>query len=65
MTKGKENAYAPFKQLNLIALDSEGRKFTNCTSLGVEFEAKGEGLRFDDSTSTFESIAKSLQTDSY
>jgi hypothetical protein len=32
------------RQLSLIALDSEGRKFTNCTALGAEIMTKGDGL---------------------
>ena len=30
--------------LNVIALDSEGRKFTNCTSIDVNFDLKGAGI---------------------
>jgi hypothetical protein len=30
--------------LNLIAFDKEGRKFTNCTSMEVSFDLKGEGI---------------------
>jgi hypothetical protein len=30
--------------LNLIALDKNGRKFTNCTSIDPVFELKGAGI---------------------
>jgi hypothetical protein len=36
--------------LSAIALDQEGRKFTNCTSLGFAFEVKGDGVATEEST---------------
>ena len=40
----KADEKTDLKQLSLIALDSEGRKFTNCTTLGAEIMTKGDGL---------------------
>lgn len=31
-------------RLNIIALDRQGRKFTNCTGVNAQFEIKGEGI---------------------
>lgn len=36
-------------RISLMAVDKDGRKFTNCTSLQVNFESKGETtLQLDD-----------------
>jgi hypothetical protein len=41
----------------VIALDQQGRKFTNCTSVMAAFELKGEGiLQGIDTDNSYESI---------
>lgn len=43
--------------LSIIALDQQGRKFTNCTSVATQFELKGESiLSFLPSNNTYEEL---------
>ena len=43
--------------LSVIALDQQGRKFTNCTAVMTQFEVKGEGiLQTIGTNNTYEAI---------
>lgn len=33
--------------LNVIALDQQGRKFSNCTSLGFEYKTKADNIKIE------------------
>jgi len=48
--------------LNLIALDKNGRKFTNCTSIDVTFDLKGAGiLQYSPSPKSYQGIKNYVQ----
>lgn len=40
--------------LRVLAKDSQGRKFTNCTALEVDYKSSGEGALIKESISDWE-----------
>jgi hypothetical protein len=48
--------------LNIIALDRQRRKFTNCTNVYAQFEVKGEGILAPvETTHNYEAIREYVQ----